>query len=115
MALAAGLAIWVQPVVPLGLLSSLKPVSLLALPVQVRLIWLVETAVILPPEGEARWLAEDGMDADTLEVLATPFRAGEMEAFAVSRIVNNARNDVVECVQPVRELEFGESSAPNSA
>jgi len=57
--------------------------------------------VILSPEGEVRWLANDGMDKPTLDRLATPYPSIEMEAFTVSSLVNSPRHDVAECVQPV--------------
>lgn len=61
--------------------------------------------VILTPEGEIRWLANEGMDEATLNLVATPFPAREMEAFTVSSLVNNARQDVPECAQPVQYRE----------
>jgi len=57
--------------------------------------------VILTPEGERRWLAEEGLDEAALRQLATPFPAAEMEACTVSSLVNNARHDSPDCARPV--------------
>lgn len=57
--------------------------------------------VILTPEGEHRWLADEALDAATLASLATPFPAAAMEAFTVASLVNNARHDTPDCAQPV--------------
>ena len=51
--MAAGVAISVQPVDPSGDLSTLKPVSLFELSVQLRFIWLPEAAVAVRPDGAA--------------------------------------------------------------
>lgn len=56
--------------------------------------------VILAPEHYARWLDPRPGDPDTLQPLLVPYPAGEMTAFAVSRAVNNPRNDSPECIEP---------------
>lgn len=57
--------------------------------------------LILSPEGEARWLDDQGMNETTLNQLATPYPADEMEAFTVAPLINNPRNDFAACVKPV--------------
>jgi putative SOS response-associated peptidase YedK len=56
--------------------------------------------VILPAEGYERWLNPTSDPAD-LQALLGPYPADRMESFVVDQVVNNARNDVPECVQPV--------------
>jgi putative SOS response-associated peptidase YedK len=60
--------------------------------------------VILAPQDYDRWLAPDA-PADELRALLKPYPAELMERYAVSRAVNNVRNDTEECVVPA---EVGE-------
>lgn len=51
--------------------------------------------VILPRESYAQWLAEPAQD------LLKPWAGPALEAFKVSRHVNNARNDDPDCLEPL--------------
>lgn len=65
--------------------------------------------VILPREAYAAWLVEDEVKPDAVSGLFKPYPEGEMEAYAVSRAVNNVRRDGPECTQPAPHLpEQGE-------
>ncbi len=46
-------------------------------------------------------MAGSGCRPGELQALLTPFPADEMEAYAVSTLVNSPRNDVPECLVPV--------------
>jgi putative SOS response-associated peptidase YedK len=54
--------------------------------------------VILAQSDYATWLNPDSVD---LTGLLKPFPATEMTAVAVNPIVNNARNEVPECIEPI--------------
>jgi putative SOS response-associated peptidase YedK len=56
--------------------------------------------VILSPEGEAIWLDRG---AETLEALAFlgPYPAEQMEAFPVSRAVNDPRDEGADLIKPI--------------
>jgi putative SOS response-associated peptidase YedK len=56
--------------------------------------------VILPPESYDEWLGPQ-LDVRALGTLLQPYPADEMEAHPVGVLVNNARNDVSACVEPV--------------
>ena len=56
--------------------------------------------VILPPESEATWLNPTIQDRAVLEPLLIPYPADQMRAFPVASMVNNAKNDVLACVEP---------------
>jgi len=70
--------------------------------------------VILTEESEERWLTDGPIDAESLSSITNPYAADEMEAFAVSRLVNNPRNDAPECVEPVPDAQPDEGGGPNS-
>jgi putative SOS response-associated peptidase YedK len=53
--------------------------------------------VILSPNDYAEWLDPNAKEPAKL---LTPFPASEMAAIAVNPIVNNARNEVPECIEP---------------
>ncbi|PWH12901.1 MAG: hypothetical protein DDG59_15080 [Anaerolineae bacterium] len=57
--------------------------------------------VILPSSAYQLWLTMSEMNLRQLEVLLQPYPASEMEAFAVSSLVNNPHQDRVECIQPI--------------
>jgi len=57
--------------------------------------------VILPPSAVTRWLAPGPLSPEDANKLCVAYDAAGMQAWAVSSIVNNARNDVPECVEPV--------------
>ena len=61
--------------------------------------------VILRPEDEDRWVDASTRDPNDLAKLLAPSPASEMDAFAVSTAVNSARNDVPECIAPIRDGE----------
>jgi putative SOS response-associated peptidase YedK len=56
--------------------------------------------VILPTAARERWL-DPHADADALRALLTSFPADQMEAYAVSTLVNSPRNDAPQCIAPV--------------
>lgn len=57
--------------------------------------------VILRQDDCERWLDRNNKDTEKLQELIRPYSAKEMEAFPVSKVVNNSKNDVPECLQPV--------------
>jgi putative SOS response-associated peptidase YedK len=60
--------------------------------------------VILHPEDYDRWLDPELNDREELEAMLRPFEAEAMEAYPVSTVVNNARNDRPECIEPLESL-----------
>jgi putative SOS response-associated peptidase YedK len=56
--------------------------------------------VILKPEAYPLWLDLADQPSDKLDKLLKPYPAAQMTAFAVSRAVNDPKNDSPECVQP---------------
>ena len=56
--------------------------------------------VIVPREAEERWLDPTVEDPQKILPLLQPYPAGEMEAYAVSTVVNSPRNDVAACIEP---------------
>lgn len=72
--------------------------------------------VILGEDAAAAWLALGPLAPEALAAFAEPFPAEQMETYTVSRLVNNPRNNVPECVVPESklELELGDGG-PNSA
>ena len=58
--------------------------------------------VIIPPEHYGFWLNPEVQDVPELEKLLQPFPADEMTAYPVSTLVNRHKNDVPECVEPLR-------------
>lgn len=63
-------------------------------------------AVMLRPEDYDLWMDPDMNDPEPLLELLKPYPAEEMEAFAVNKTVNNARNDVPECIEPIESTLF---------
>ncbi len=57
--------------------------------------------VILAPEDHDLWLDPDMREADLLLPLLDPYTADAMEAYPVSRFVNNPSNDAPACTKPV--------------
>ncbi|HEX9794615.1 MAG TPA: SOS response-associated peptidase [Planctomycetota bacterium] len=57
--------------------------------------------VILPQEHWAPWLDPALDEPQRLLEMLLPFAAGEMDAWPVSRLVNNARHDAADCLDPV--------------
>jgi putative SOS response-associated peptidase YedK len=56
--------------------------------------------VILRPEFEERWLDPE-TDMTDLEAMLQPYPSEKMEAYEISKYVNNPRNQGIECIQPV--------------
>lgn len=57
--------------------------------------------VIVPEEAWARWLEPEPTDPGELQGLLTPSDAIELEIRAVSRLVNDVRNDGPELIEPI--------------
>ena len=57
--------------------------------------------VILDQDAYDLWLAPVECARATLNHLLSPYPAEEMETFAVSRLVNQPKNDSPECIPPV--------------
>ena len=58
--------------------------------------------VILRPDEYGAWL-DKATDPKEAAALMRPYPDGELEAVAVSKLVNSPRNDVLECVAPLVE------------
>lgn len=56
--------------------------------------------VIVPPARHAEWLDPQNQQLDRLAALLAPYPAREMEAYAVSRLVNAPANNSPECIAP---------------
>lgn len=56
--------------------------------------------VILPPEARAAWL-DPHAPPERLAALLRPYAGGDLEAYAVSPLVNSPANDLPECREPV--------------
>ena len=56
--------------------------------------------VILASKDYGQWL-DPTTRTDSLQVLLKPYTTDEMEAYAVSKMVNNPRNDVPQCMTPI--------------
>jgi putative SOS response-associated peptidase YedK len=57
--------------------------------------------VILPENHYETWLTPGEAEPDELARLLVPFDADLMEAYPVSRYVNNPKNDSPEMIQPI--------------
>jgi putative SOS response-associated peptidase YedK len=58
--------------------------------------------VILRPEFEDKWLDLE-TEASELQDMLQPFPSDEMEAFEISKYVNNPRNQGPECINPAED------------
>jgi putative SOS response-associated peptidase YedK len=56
--------------------------------------------VILDPTDFARWLDPQSQDPAALLPLLRPYPTEAMQSVAVSPLVNNARHDGPDCVEP---------------
>lgn len=56
--------------------------------------------VILSPEAEKAWL-DPAQSTVNLQALLTPFPAEQMQAYPVSPIVGNVKNDMPQCIEPI--------------
>jgi putative SOS response-associated peptidase YedK len=57
--------------------------------------------VIIPKEQYGQWLDPRSQDVEELDKFLVPFPAEGLRAYRVSSVVNNARNDVPQCVQAI--------------
>ncbi len=57
--------------------------------------------VILSKEDQRAWLDPANQDALPLVALLQPYPSDEMQAYAVSPLVNSPRNNSAECIKPV--------------
>ncbi len=57
--------------------------------------------VILPPEDYEQWLDPNEQSPASLQQLLKSYEHEEMEAYAVSLLVNSPKNDTVECITPI--------------
>ena len=58
--------------------------------------------VLLPPDEWELWLDPGVQDAARLAPLLRPYPDDEIAYTPVSRLVNNPRNDLPQCVEPLR-------------
>jgi len=56
--------------------------------------------IIVPKADYEKWLDPKEREPEELNDVLRPYPASEMEAFAVSRAVNSAKNDSPQCVEP---------------
>ncbi|MGE0474519.1 MAG: SOS response-associated peptidase [Nitrospirales bacterium] len=56
--------------------------------------------VILHPDHHQFWLDHETQNSQALQSLLKPYPGDEMEAFPISLLVNNPRNDTALCLQP---------------
>jgi len=57
--------------------------------------------VIIGQENYGQWLDHETSDVESLQILLRPFLEDAMEAYPVSQVVNNPRNDTEECLVPL--------------
>ena len=57
--------------------------------------------VILSPDQYDLWLDPEFGDAKKLEQMLRPYEGDDLQAYAVSTVVNNPKNDVPTCVEPL--------------
>lgn len=60
--------------------------------------------VILPKDVEDFWLDSSIEDHRRLLDLLLPYPAKEMEAYAVSPLVNSVKNDFRACIEPAQSV-----------
>jgi putative SOS response-associated peptidase YedK len=60
-------------------------------------------AVILPSNDYDLWLDPSVQEVERLQPLLRPFPTEEMTAYPVSTVVNNPRNDVPSCIEPLHQ------------
>ncbi|MSR24044.1 MAG: hypothetical protein EXR96_03000 [Nitrospiraceae bacterium] len=56
--------------------------------------------VILAPQDYDRWLDPTAQTLSLLDFLK-PYAADDLEAYAVSKMVNNPRFDIPQCLEPI--------------
>ena len=64
--------------------------------------------VILPREAWAAWVSLDAQRADDMTALLKPYAGDDMEAYPVSRAVNNPRNEGADLIRPLGEWPVGD-------
>ena len=75
-------------------------------PVDTTLRFLLLSLYQLEPErAYETWIAPGKQLPDSLQHMLNPYQEEEMEAYAVSRLVNR-RNDTPECIVPLQEEVF---------
>ena len=57
--------------------------------------------VILSPKDYGAWLDPAIQDSESLRYLFEPFPASELTDTKVNPVVNNARSDTPECIEPI--------------
>ena len=57
--------------------------------------------VIIPPDHYERWLDSAIIHENELSAMLRPYDAQAMTAYPISTLVNNAKNDVAECIEPM--------------
>jgi putative SOS response-associated peptidase YedK len=58
--------------------------------------------VILSPKQFDQWLDPDYKDVAKLSELMQPYKAKDMQAYAVSLRVNNPKNDTPACIEALK-------------
>lgn len=56
---------------------------------------------IISPDEYDNWLNPDITDWDTIHTLLSPYKSNEMEVYPISTMVNNARYNRPDCIEPV--------------
>jgi len=64
--------------------------------------------VIVGPADRERWLDPALGDPELVRTVLVPYRAEEMEAYPVSRLVNSPRNDSPDCIRRLDTVGEGE-------
>ena len=59
--------------------------------------------VILPEKHFEQWLDRTFKDTASLKKFLLPYPATKMKAYRVSTVVSSSRNDVPECVEPLKK------------
>ncbi len=55
--------------------------------------------VILPAAACDRWLSAEPLDEDAMKQMCAPYPATDMQAFAISPLVNSPKNDSAEILE----------------
>jgi putative SOS response-associated peptidase YedK len=59
--------------------------------------------VVLKPEAYMRWLDPKACSPEVLSEILGPYPASEMEAYPVSTLVNDPKNDLPACILPTQQ------------
>lgn len=60
--------------------------------------------VIVPPDRYDLWLDSAEHDEKKLFAMLRPYSSVEMTAYPIGTLVNNAKNDVAACIQPMESV-----------